>query len=154
MTRTAVTADTVYADPSALLKLYRRERESADFAAWRHRVRGALPLTLHGELEIVNAICRYGHGGLLDPETVRAALGSFSEDIELGRYRREDPGWRAVLRRAMDLMRAHTAEVGTRTLDVVHVATALELELKNFVTFDERQAELARRAGLRLVSIE
>lgn len=47
-------AEGVYADPSALLKLYLHQPESAAMAAWRRRTRGALMLTLHGRAEIVN----------------------------------------------------------------------------------------------------
>jgi predicted nucleic acid-binding protein len=148
-----VTADTVYADPSALLKLYRRETGSMALAAWRSATTGALPLTLHGELEIVNAIFRYRHAGIFTPEKQRAAVETFEEDIASGRYRREDPGWRAVMRRSKELTVAHTAEVGTRTLDVLHVAAALEIGLRHFLTFDERQSALAVRAGLKLVTI-
>jgi hypothetical protein len=32
---------------------------------------------------------------------------------------------------------------------VLHVATAVELGLRHFVTFDSRQRQLARAAGLR-----
>lgn len=48
------------------------------------------------------------------------------------------------------LARRHAARLGTRTLDTLHVASALELKAKRFWTFDERQARLARAAGLRL----
>jgi predicted nucleic acid-binding protein len=47
------------------------------------------------------------------------------------------------------LARRHAARLGCRTLDALHVACALELKAKRFWTFDERQAELARAAGLR-----
>lgn len=148
-----MTADRIYADPSALLKFYRMEAESQALARWRFHHPEPLPLTLHGELEVWNGIELFRHRKALSAEAARDAAVSFEENLAQGRYRREDPGWRAVLRRAMELTHAHTAEVGTRTLDVMHVASALELGMKNFLTFDERQAELARRAGLRLVSI-
>lgn len=148
-----MTADAVYADPSALLKLYRREAGSKALAAWRSATTGALPITLHGELEIVNAICRYRHAGIFTPEMQQAAIETFQGDIELGRYRREDPGWRAVMRRSKELTLAHTAEIGTRTLDVLHVAAALELGLRHFLTFDDRQSALAVRVGLKLVVV-
>ena len=48
------------------------------------------------------------------------------------------------------LARRHAARLGTRTLDTLHVASALEIKAKRFWTFDERQARLARAAGLRL----
>lgn len=148
-----MTADAVYADPSALLKLYRLEVESQAFTRWRFRNPEPMPLTLHGELEIVNAIELFLHRKALTAAEARAATRSFEEDLASGRYRREDPGWRAVMRRSKELTLAHTAEVGTRTLDVLHVAAALELGLRHFLTFDERQSALAVRAGLKLVVI-
>ena len=47
------------------------------------------------------------------------------------------------------LARQHAARLGTRTLDSLHVASALELRADEFWTFDERQKKLARSAGLR-----
>jgi hypothetical protein len=60
--------------------------------------------------------------------------------------------WRSALRRAADLSREHTPELGCRSLDVLHVACALELDLRSFLTFDARQRQLARAVGLRLIS--
>lgn len=69
-----------------------------------------------------------------------------------GRYAPADVLWRATLRRAAEISRAHTATIGCRALDVLHVATALELGLRNFVTFDRRQQHLARVAGLKVLT--
>jgi predicted nucleic acid-binding protein len=57
--------------------------------------------------------------------------------------------WRATLKRAGNLSQKHTPVLGCRSLDVLHVASALELELKNFLTFDRRQQKLAKAAGLK-----
>ena len=48
-----------------------------------------------------------------------------------------------------DLGRRYAARLGNRTLDTLHVASALELKARSFWTFDERQAKLARTAGLK-----
>jgi len=48
------------------------------------------------------------------------------------------------------LARTHVAKLGTRTLDSLHVAAALELKAQQFWTFDERQAKLAKAAGLKV----
>ena len=48
-----------------------------------------------------------------------------------------------------DLSRRYTARLGNRTLDTLHVASALELEASSFWTFDERQSRLARAVGLK-----
>lgn len=146
------TADRTYADPSALLKLYVHEPESAAMSAWRMRAKGALPLTEHGRLEITNGICLAAFRGAIGAEALRDALASFEEDIADGRYVHADVLWRATLRRARDISRMHTPTLGSRSLDVLHVATALELGLRDFVTFDQRQQQLARATGLKLVT--
>ena len=142
-------ANRTYADPSALLKLYIHEPASAAMSAWRSRTKGALPVTPHGRLEIVNGICLAGFRKIISAEALSDAIASFDEDLAEGRYVDADILWRATLRRARELSRAHTPAVGCRTLDVLHVATAIELGLRYFVTFDSRQRQLATAAGLK-----
>ena len=48
-----------------------------------------------------------------------------------------------------DLARGYGPKYGMRTLDTLHVACALELKAERFWTFDERQAKLAKAAGLK-----
>jgi predicted nucleic acid-binding protein len=48
-----------------------------------------------------------------------------------------------------DLARRYGPKLGMRTLDTLHVACALELKAERFWTFDERQAKLAKAAGLK-----
>lgn len=47
------------------------------------------------------------------------------------------------------LAHKHAARLGARTLDTLHVASALELKAGHFWTFDERQRKLAAAAGLK-----
>jgi len=141
-----------YADPSALLKLYIHEPASAAMNAWRGRTKGALPMAPHGRLEIVNGICLAAFRKILTAEAMSDALASFHEDLAEGRYVEADVLWRSTLRRAAELSRAHTPALGCRTLDVLHVATAVELGLRNFVTFDGRQRRLAKAAGLKPIT--
>lgn len=51
-----VNAERTYVDPSALRRLYIHDQHSRSFCAWIGRVRGSLPLTLHGKAELVNSI--------------------------------------------------------------------------------------------------
>lgn len=118
-------ADKTYVDPSALRRLYVHDDHSRAFCAWRARLGGSLPLTLHGRAELVNSI----------------ALAVFRRDISAEK----------VLKQAADLSQEHTPKLGTRTLDVLHVAAALVLGCRNFVTYDDRQAALARAVKLRLI---
>jgi len=57
------------------------------------------------------------------------------------------------LNRAAELSQRHTPKLGTRSLDVLHVACALELKLRHFLTFDRRQQQLATAAGLKAVRL-
>ena len=145
-------AERAYADPGALLKLYVHEPESAAMSAWRARTKGALPITEHGRLEIVNGICLAAFRQAISAEALRDALTSFDEDLAEHRYVHADILWRATLRRAGEISRRHTPALGCRSLDVLHVATALELGLRYFVTFDRRQQQLAGAMGLKLLT--
>lgn len=55
-----------------------------------------------------------------------------------------------IFERATEIAQAHVAQTGTRTLDTLHVAAALEFKAERFWTFDDRQAKLAKAVGLKL----
>jgi predicted nucleic acid-binding protein len=144
-------AETVYIDPSALLKLYLKEPESRAMAAWRSKIGDPVVITRHGRLELTNGIGLALYRGFITEETREAALAALEDDLARGRYKQTDVLWRATLDRARDLSHEHAPSLGCRSLDVLHVASAIELELKHFATFDARQQQLARAAGLKLV---
>ena len=55
----------------------------------------------------------------------------------------------AAFETAIELARKHVPRLGCRTLDTLHVASALELGADEFWSFDSRQLKLARAAGLK-----
>jgi predicted nucleic acid-binding protein len=55
----------------------------------------------------------------------------------------------SVFETAIELARKHVVRLGCRTLDTLHVASALELGADEFWSFDSRQLKLARAAGLK-----
>ena len=46
------------------------------------------------------------------------------------------------------MARRRTLQSGTRTLDVLHVSSALRLQAEMFYTFDHNQEKLAKAEGL------
>ena len=110
-----------------------------------------MPLTAFGRAELVNAIALAVFRGDVDAVTGEAALADLEADVAAGRLVSTDLLWRATLNRAAGLSAKFTPKLGTRALDVLHVASALELGLRRFVTYDDRQALLARAAGLRVL---
>jgi predicted nucleic acid-binding protein len=145
-------ADRTYVDPGALRRLYVHDQRSRAFCAWRSRVRGALPVTLHGRAEVVNSISLAVFRGDLDHYAADAAIADLAADLDEGRLVLADLPSRLALERAAELSRAHTPSLGTRTLDVLHVASALVLGMRRFVTYDDRQARLALATGLRVLA--
>lgn len=55
----------------------------------------------------------------------------------------------SAFERCAELARQYAAKFGLRTLDTLHVASALELNADTFWTFDEHQQKLAKACGLK-----
>jgi len=148
-----VNAEAVYVDPSALCRLYLHQPGSKPLSAWRRRIAGSLPVTHHGRAEITNAIGLSAFRGDLSKADWEEALADLDADFAEGRLHQADLLWRATLDQAAELSRVYTPQLGTRAADVLHVACALELKLKHFLTFDERQQKLATVCGLKPVKL-
>jgi predicted nucleic acid-binding protein len=53
-------------------------------------------------------------------------------------------------RRAEKIGATHNEAIGSRSADLFHVAAALELGFKEFLTFDDKQLQIARAVGFRV----
>lgn len=73
----------------------------------------------------------------------QAALLQFETDLKNGVAVLIPCNFQEVFRLAGDLSKNHTAANGHRSFDVLHVATALHLGAKEFLTFDANQRKLA-----------
>ena len=144
-------ADRTYVDPSALRRQYVHDERSRAFCAWRARLGGALPITRHGRAELVNSVCLAEFRREVGQADARGILADLDADIEGGRLALVDVPWRRMLDQALRLTQTYTPTLGTRTLDVLHVASAQVLECRDFVTYDARQAALAEAVGLRVL---
>jgi hypothetical protein len=82
--RTVASAETVYVDPSALLKLYLKEPESRAMTAWRSKIGDPLIVTRHGRLELTNGIGLALYRGIVTEETHEAALAALEDDFTRG----------------------------------------------------------------------
>ena len=76
-------------------------------------------------------------------------LADWESDIAAGHVEIISTDAEAVLRMAEHLSEKHTTLTGNRTLDILHIATAKHLSVKNFLSFDGRQKKLAKAAGLK-----
>lgn len=118
---------------------------------WRARGGGAVPLTRFGHAELINAIALGRFRGDYGEVDCREAMEDVRSDLEEGRLHLVDLAWRAAMDRAAKLSRTQVPKLGARALDVLHVASALELQVRWFVTYDVRQARLAEICGLKVI---
>jgi predicted nucleic acid-binding protein len=85
------------------------------------------------------------------PQTIaEAALGKLQANMDAGAVVPVTADWPDVHRLAEMLSKRHTASSGHRAFDVLHVATALHLGAREFLTFDTNQRKLALAEKLRV----
>ena len=70
--------------------------------------------------------------------------------VNLQKLYRPQISWTDTFKYAVDLSRRHTSGTGSKTLDILHVASALSIKADRFLTFDERQSKLASLSGIRI----
>jgi predicted nucleic acid-binding protein len=136
-----------YADTSFLVSLYTFDANSATAAAHMRKAPDTLLVTPFGELELTNAIELRVFRRELTAARAKTALAAFESDMR-GSVLTAAPLPAAVYQKARQLSRHHTAGIGARTLDMMHVAAALVLEASALYTFDRRQRDLAKAEGL------
>jgi len=101
------------------------------------------------EAEFANAIQLAVFRKQVTPTESRSIHDAFSHHQRSGLFR-PTPFVAEMWDKASEISRMHTAALGTRTLDVLHVASALLLKPDVFFTFDKRQAKLARAVRLKV----
>jgi predicted nucleic acid-binding protein len=78
----------------------------------------------------------------------QAALAALQSDVKAGALHLAAVDWADVHQRAERLSLQYTRNGGHRTLDILHVATALHMGASEFLTFDANQKKLAQAEGL------
>jgi len=140
-----------YADSSFLASCYLTDANTPRAKAYLFGASVSLDLTALQSLEVQNAFRLGVFRGLFSASDAKLARANFELDLQRGRLVRKTVRWPLVFRIALHLSQGHSASVGTRSLDVLHVAAARSLRAKAFVSFDDRQWNLAAAIGLRVV---
>ena len=136
-------------DTSFLFSLYVPDANSSAAAAIMKRIKPPLLATDLAEFEFINALNWRIFRKELSSSEVQAVQLSFSKDVHDGLIRIL-PISAATFGHARRIAGTHTRLLGTRALDVLHVASALALRASSFCTFDKNQAKLATALGLRI----
>ena len=137
-----------YFDSAIIVKLYVREATSPDAIRLVGAYVAPYALTQWQVLEVKNAIRLKAFRAEVTVAEMNQSIAAFEQDIATGRWQRPAYTAAAVEQKADELSAGHSATLGCRTLDIIHVAAALVLGAKEFVTFDTRQGALAKQVGL------
>ena len=153
-----------YADTSFLVSLLTPDPLTpAATSAYRSLRRPRLVFGPLHEIEVRNTLrCHQFTEALHLPSKQRHLAESnrvksesrLSAALRSGAFTPRDGDWSAVIEDALLLSEKHTPSRGTRTLDILHVAFALQLGCKDFITCDTKQATLAKASGLRVTHVQ
>jgi predicted nucleic acid-binding protein len=139
----------VYADTSFLFSLYIPDVNASAALATMRRLKPRLLTTDFGEFEFINSLNLSIFRGQMQTSDVQRVLALFTADVRSGLIL-VAPMTFPIYNRAKQLASAQTRILGTRSLDVLHVASALSLKASTFLTFDLPQRKLALAAKLRV----
>ena len=141
---------THYWDTSCILALYVAEPLSEQIAAVASKEKQALTSSAILEYEMIFALHAKEAKGEIPPDSAARVLGKFQGDLRRGRFLLAPLGQdisahAAVVAQAM--LRLPTT-LFLRTLDGIHIATALQLQSSKIITTDKRMAVAARAHGI------
>ncbi|MCP5531694.1 MAG: type II toxin-antitoxin system VapC family toxin [Akkermansiaceae bacterium] len=139
-----------YADTGFLCSLYAPDAHSGRAISSMKRHSAALEFTWIHQLEFRNALRLRVFRREITTSQRDASLNLLLADLAAGILTHASPSLPDVMTEAERLSATHSEKLGTRSLDILHVAAALVLGSTVFFTFDKRQAKLGKAAGLKV----
>ena len=136
----------IYADTSFFVSLYLPDRHSA-VTEQRMAAKPKIWFTPLHVAEWSHAVAQHVFRKEILLHEARQAHDELERDRGNGLWLDVDLP-EEVWKTCADLARKHGFKLGMRTLDSLHVASAVEFGAEAFWTFDERQAKLAAAVGL------
>ncbi len=138
-----------FADSSFLISAF--VRDSFNARVWRWWKRNSLasvivtPLVL---FESENSIRGFPVAGKCTAADAKSALEGIKRGMMEGLFVCQNLQTRRLLPQATRLSQHHTTSATYGAMDVLHVAATMELGADTFLSFDERQSQLAKAEGL------
>ncbi|HEX8313128.1 MAG TPA: PIN domain-containing protein [Chthoniobacteraceae bacterium] len=121
-----------YADSSFLVSLYRADWWHEKASSFMARVAIPLAFTPLHRIEVRNALRNAAAAGDMTIPEQRTAFRQIEEDLRDGLLIHTAVDWTELLQAADHLSEKHAAAAGQRTIDLLHVAAALQLDVSLF----------------------
>jgi predicted nucleic acid-binding protein len=142
----------IYLDTSALVKLYVLEAGSEFVQSCLSEQDDPLPVWELQEAELANALHLKVFRNEWTEAEAELQIKHFHSRKQRGLYVFPEID-RVELIREFHRLSRETPRTGCRTMDILHVACALQIPSCRFLTFDGRQGKLARLAGLEMIEV-
>ena len=144
-----------YPDTSFLCSIYRAQAHSLEAVRFRSTMGEPVYYTELLEFEFLHSLrfqawrfSRDYSQGFTSHEA-DAITANWKTDIATGNNVLVPCNMNEVIRLSKSLALQYTEQYGHRPFDMLHVATALHLDAKKFLTFDNNQRILAQHVGLK-----
>jgi len=145
-----------YPDTSFLCALYRRQDNSPEAAAYfksmteELHVSSLLLFEFRQSLRFQVWLHAQNPNKGFPQVDCDGALGKLQLNMDMGAVVIVPVDWSEVHQIAEKLSANHTRTRGQRAFDLLHIATALHLDARDFLSFDDRQRELAKKERLKV----
>jgi predicted nucleic acid-binding protein len=137
-----------YADTGFICSLYAPDANTGRALNQMEKQRKPICFSWLNQVEFRNALrLRVFRKEISSSERDRS-LNLLLADLSAGIFENVELAQSNVLIETERLSARHSEKLGTRSLDILHVAMAVVLGCERFLSFDIRQVKLARAAGL------
>lgn len=104
-------------------------------------------------VEVFNSLRQLERAAVVPPGRAREFIRRIEQEVRLGYWPHREFDWRDAVRAACELSAEFGLAAAIRSMDLFHVAIAIELGADALLTFDADQKGFAEIAGLRVLPL-
>lgn len=145
----------IYADTSWWLgcKCRRDTQHAAAVSLFDRQPDAEVLWTPWQRVEVFNGFCQAERSGLLAKGESRQVIRLLEQEVRLGYWPHVEFDWTDAVRTAGELRAEHSLKMVVRSMDLFHVAIAIEVGAEALLSFDTDQVTLAEAAGLTIINL-
>jgi predicted nucleic acid-binding protein len=104
-------------------------------------------------VEVLNGFCQAERARLLAKGESRRIIRLLEQEVRMGYWPHIEFDWTDAVRTAGELRAEHSLSLVVRSMDLFHVAIAIEVGAEALLSFDADQIALAEAAGLATLNL-
>ena len=104
-------------------------------------------------VEVFNGFCQAERAGLFAKGESRRMIRLLEQEVRMGYWPHVEFDWTDAVRTAGELRAEHSLRLRIRSMDLFHVAIAIEVGASALLSFDAEQIALSEAAGLSVIDL-